>query len=292
MLRGLTLDQSSSNTVHLSGTGHRLSWPVIASAKHRSPTESKSGAGFQARNADILVGASGRAPPLRITPLQILRSARRFCRNPSPGGASDRSPVREHWERRERQASPGTGRKNWSRVLLSPRAGAGKFAIRTQGSRAGLFSCALRASQTFYWLRLCRSVLHHCQFFAARDDFGAARVRRTKENSPARQRWEWVKDTGSPGTGRKSFYSGASFAPFRGWSIGYGNPRLTPWAMLFRPPGLVLWLRLCRSVRRPILAAAGFSRLFRPWHANLQFSSLNGLLHFAASDHRPIARPC
>ena len=120
------------------------------------------GAGFQSGNADILVGASGRAPilvaaPLLcITPLQILRSARRFCRNPSPGGASDRSPVREHWERRERQASPGTGRKNWSRVLLSPRAGAGKFAIRTQGSRAGLFSCALRASQTFYWLRLCR----------------------------------------------------------------------------------------------------------------------------------------
>src|ERR1019366_7173660 len=73
-------------------------------------------------------------------------------------------------------------------------------------------------------------VLHHCQFFAARDDFGAARVRRTKENSRARQRWEWVKDTGSPGTGRKSFYSGASFGPFRGWSIGYGNPRLTPTA--------------------------------------------------------------
>ena len=135
-------------------------------------------------------------------------------------------------------------------------------------------------------------VLHLFKFFAARDDFGGARVRRTKENSPARQRWEGVKDTGSPGTGRKSFYSGASFAPFRGWSIGYGNPRLTPWAMLFRPPGLVLWLRLCRSVGRPILAAAGFSRLFRPWHANLQFSSLNGLLHFAASDHRPIARPC
>ena len=101
-------------------------------------------------------------------------------------------------------------------------------------------------------------VLHHCQFFAARDDFGGARVRRTKENSPARQRWEGVKDTGSPGTGRKSFYSGASFAPFRGWSIGYGNPRLTPWAMLFRPPGLVLWLRLCRSAGQPILAAAGF----------------------------------
>src|ERR1017187_7929757 len=156
MLRGLTLDQSSSNTIHLSGTGHRLSWPVIASAKPRSPTESKSGAGFQARNADILVGASGRAPPLRITPLQILRSARRFCRNPSPGGASDTSPVREHWERRERQATPGTGRKNWSRVLLSPRAGAGKFAIRTQGSRPGLFSCALRASGTFFGLRLCR----------------------------------------------------------------------------------------------------------------------------------------
>src|ERR1022692_4484347 len=156
MLRGLTLDQSSSNTIHLSGTPHRFSWPVIASAKRGSPTESKSGAGFQARNADILVGASGRAPPLRITPLQILRSARRFCRNPSPVGASDRSPVRERWERRERQASPGTGRKNWSRVLLSPRAGAGKFAIRTQGSRAGLFSCSLRASQTFYWLRLCR----------------------------------------------------------------------------------------------------------------------------------------
>src|ERR1035438_10067880 len=97
------------------------------------------------------------SPPC-ITPLQILRSARRFCRNPSPVGASDRSPVREHWERRERQASPGTGRKNWSRVLLSPRAGAGKFAIRTQGSRAGLFSCALRASQTFYCLRLCRFV--------------------------------------------------------------------------------------------------------------------------------------
>src|ERR1017187_2463304 len=127
MLRGLTLDQSSSNTIHLSGTGHRLSWPVIASAKPRSPTESKSGAGFQARNADILVGASGRAPPLRITPLQILRSARRFCRNPSPGGASDTSPVREHWERRERQASPGTGRKNWRRVLLSPSGASGTF---------------------------------------------------------------------------------------------------------------------------------------------------------------------
>ena len=94
------------------------------------------------------------APPLCITPLQILRSARRFCRNPSPGGASDSSPVREHWERRERQASPGTGRKNWRRVLLSPRAGAGKFAIRTQGSRPGLFSFALRASGTFVWLRL------------------------------------------------------------------------------------------------------------------------------------------
>jgi hypothetical protein len=40
-------------------------------------------------------------------------------------------------------------------------------------------------------------------FFASRDDFFAARVRRTKENSPARQRWEWVKDTGSPGTGRR-----------------------------------------------------------------------------------------
>src|ERR1022692_3040989 len=150
MLRGLTLDQSSSNTIHLSGTPHRFSWPVIASAKRGSPTESKSGAGFQARNADILVGASGRAPPLRITPLQILRSARRFCRNPSPGGASDSSPVREHWERRERQASPGTGRKNLSRALLSPRAGAGKSAIRTQGSRPGLFSFALRASGTFF----------------------------------------------------------------------------------------------------------------------------------------------
>ena len=31
-------------------------------------------------------------------------------------------------------------------MLLSPRAGAGKFAIRTQGSRPGLFSFALRAS--------------------------------------------------------------------------------------------------------------------------------------------------
>src|ERR1019366_3641254 len=67
-----------------------------------------------------------------------------------------------------------------------------------------------------------RSVLHLFRFFAARDDFGAARVRRTKENSPARQRWEWVKDTGSPGTGRKSFYSGASFAPFRSWAWCFG----------------------------------------------------------------------
>src|ERR1039458_9099591 len=142
MLRGLTLDQSSSNTIHLSGTGHRFSWPVIASAKCGSPTESKSGAGFQARNADILVGASGRAPPLRITPLQILRSARRFCRNPSPGGASDTSPVREHWERCERQASPGTGRKNWRRVIFSP------------GLRKEFFDCgsaALWGSQ--FWLR-------------------------------------------------------------------------------------------------------------------------------------------
>ena len=94
-------------------------------------------------------------------------------------------------------------------------------------------------------MRRLPKVLHHCQFFAARDDFGGARVRRTKENSPARQRWEWVKDTGSPGTGRKSFYSGASFAPFRGWSIGYGAPRLTPWAMLFRP------LRACCFGRGP-----------------------------------------
>src|ERR1035438_660893 len=84
-----------------------------------------------------------------ITPLPILRRPRRFCRNPSPGGASDSSTVREHWERRERQASPGTGRKNRRRVLLSPRSGAGKFAIRTQGSRPGLFSFALRASGTF-----------------------------------------------------------------------------------------------------------------------------------------------
>ena len=50
-----------------------------------------------------------------------------------------------------------------------------------------------------------------------------ARVRRTKENSPARQRWECVKDLGIPGAGRKSFCRGGSFAPFRGWSIGYGD---------------------------------------------------------------------
>src|ERR1017187_7951648 len=42
------------------------------------------GAGFQARNADILVGASARAPilvaamPLCITPTQFLRTLRRF----------------------------------------------------------------------------------------------------------------------------------------------------------------------------------------------------------------------
>src|ERR1035438_1549663 len=68
-----------------------------------------------------------------------------------------------------------------------------------------------------------------------------------------------VKDRGSPGTGRKSFYSGASFAPFRGWSIGYGNPRLTPWAMLFRPPGLVLCLRLCRFAGQAILPCSRLS---------------------------------
>src|ERR1017187_7402479 len=61
----------------------------------------------------------------------ILRRARRFCRSPSPGGASHNSPVSEHWERHERQASPGTGRKRWRRELLSPRSGAGKFAMQT-----------------------------------------------------------------------------------------------------------------------------------------------------------------
>src|ERR1035441_9896524 len=62
------------------------------------------------------------SPPL-LCRTPILRSARRFCRNPSPGGASDSSPVREHWER-----------------LLSPRAGAGNFAIRTQARALGSLS--------------------------------------------------------------------------------------------------------------------------------------------------------
>src|ERR1035438_942783 len=127
-------------------------------------------------------------------------------------------------------------------------------------ARFGVAHALVRAASTL----VSTPVLHLFKFFAAPHDFGAARVRRAKENSPARQRWEWVKDTRSPGTGRKSFYSGASFAPFRGWSIGYGNPRLTPWAMLFRPPGLVLWLRLRRSVGRAILPAAAFQAALWP----------------------------
>jgi hypothetical protein len=62
------------------------------------------------------------------------------------------SPGREHWERREGQASPGTGRKNWRRVLLSPRSGACQLAMPTQGSRPGLFSFALRASGTLFFV--------------------------------------------------------------------------------------------------------------------------------------------
>ena len=109
------------------------------------------------------LGALVAAMPLCITPLQILRSARRFCRNPSPGGASDRSPVREHWERRERQASPGTGRKNWSRVLLSPRAGLANllygpraralgYSLAPSGLRKHFIGCgyaALRGGQSW-----------------------------------------------------------------------------------------------------------------------------------------------
>ena len=95
----------------------------------------------------VLADQSGTTPP-------ILRSARQFFRSARPGGASDNSPVREHWERREGQPSPGTGRKIRRRVLLSPRSGARQFAMRTQGSRPGLFSFALRASEPFSWLRL------------------------------------------------------------------------------------------------------------------------------------------
>src|ERR1035438_4187978 len=64
------------------------------------------------------------------------------------------------------------------------------------------------------------------QILRRRRRFWRARVRRTKDHSPARQRWDWVKDTGSPGTGRKDRGPSASFAPFRGWLVGDLDPGL------------------------------------------------------------------
>jgi len=71
-------------------------------------------------------------------------------------------------------------------------------------------------------------------FFVGRDDFSAAQVRRTQENSLVREHWDPRVGSVSPGTGRKN------------------RP-----ARIFRPvPGLANWLPEPTAVRHGLVSFA------------------------------------
>jgi hypothetical protein len=151
----------------------------------------------------------------------FLRRPRRFFRGPSPKDEREAQCVSTG-----NRFRPVPGLVNWR---PGPRA-----------VRPGLRSFALRALCGVRWLRLCRSVLHPFEFFAARDDSAVTLA-------PEGRQILNLAQCVSTGNGVKD-----RRAPERGGRTGD--------ECFFRPPGFgnVFWLRLRRSVGQPMLAAAGY----------------------------------